>query len=168
MDGGLVRWQTEDGRYEAALPSRYSDVEEAVRAQPYVAAHPDSVTFDQLHETSVPDAWVGMMPLLAVIALIGAPQPRLLTKWGWFWAMALGVGLLPYLIFGGSLRRATPAPSGRRLNGWVVALTPTVIGMAAVPLFAAGLRDVDRPSLRGVLNPAPVTTGDFREPPTQR
>jgi hypothetical protein len=166
---GLVRWQTREGRYEAPLPERYGEVEAVVRAQPYVAAHPGSVTFAPLAKPpTIPRELVSSLGFLVALTLISAPQPRLLTKWGWFWAVVNGVGLIPYLIFGGSTRRATPSPSGRRLNGWVVVLAPMAIGMLLVTSAAAGMPSPDLPSLRGVLNPAPVTTGDFREPPVQR
>ena len=115
----------------------------------------------------VPEGVLWFLAMVAALTLIGAPQPRLLTKWGWFWALVPGIGLLPYLVFGGSTHRATTTPSGRRLNGWVVALAPVAIGMT-LGLLSLGLRDVEPPNLRGVLNPAPVTTGDFREPPRER
>jgi hypothetical protein len=113
--GGYVRWQTRAGhRYQSGLPFVFDAnddgraIRNAVRAQPYVAAHPASVTFERIGPPHVPFTVVAAdlaLWLAAVVLLVRGPQPRWLTKWGWFWAIGLPPLLAAYLVSGGSWRR---------------------------------------------------------------
>jgi peptidoglycan/LPS O-acetylase OafA/YrhL len=47
--------------------------------------------------------WRGLGMLAAVALLVATgPEPRLATRWAWFWLSATGVGLLAYVLAGGS------------------------------------------------------------------
>lgn len=67
------------------------------------------------------------MGLVATLAL--GPEPRWATRWGWWWLMFSGLGIVTipaYLLFG--VRPGT----GRRLNGWwaflVALFAPSLVG----------------------------------------
>lgn len=156
---GVFRWRTRDGTYVSPAPPY--DLARGVRAQPYVAAHPGSVTFGRIGQYE-PPLWTRLLfPLVylgAIVLLFRSPQPRLLTRWGWAFTFRTGVGLVAYLLLGGSAARATGRPPGRRVNGWVVVGTATALGVAALVMSTSGVGNpLDR--LRGIAHPAPAADG---------
>ncbi|WP_041291827.1 hypothetical protein [Kineococcus radiotolerans] len=66
--------------------------------------------------------WVGLLTLLqwlgAVLLLIHGPEPRWVSRWGWFWSFALPFGVTAFLLSSGPLPgRRYVAPGPGRLRG---------------------------------------------------
>ncbi|WP_432545060.1 hypothetical protein [Kineococcus sp. SYSU DK002] len=74
--------------------------------------------------------WVGLLGVLqwlgAVVLLVRGPEPRWVSRWGWFWLSALPLGVTAFLVMSGPLpgRRYVPPGLGRLRGGraFVVAL----------------------------------------------
>ena len=89
-------------------------------------ALPDSTQF-YFRDWVVP-GWVTTLSLLVFALTIGllltSPEPRLATRWAWFWALVspLGIVALPvYLLFGIPRTGAVERPytrAGRLTGGW--------------------------------------------------
>ncbi|MDQ1711754.1 MAG: hypothetical protein QOE45_1204 [Frankiaceae bacterium] len=131
-----VRWRTRDGgRYESRSPvAPGDDIAFAVRRQPYVAAHPGSVTFGAVERPRVPfplSAGLPLAALLGTLLLIVSPQPRWLTKWAWFWAFGTVVALGLYLLFGGAFSTGRAGASDRRLGAVRMLLLLIVLRLVA-------------------------------------
>jgi hypothetical protein len=156
LAGDVVRWRNDDGYYEAPVPG-VIDIRAAVRAQPYVAVHPDSVRLGRL-ESRTHD-WGrfagGLVGFAATVLLIGGPQPRLLTKWAWFFTFGSGFGVLAYLLLGGSWRTSRLGLPARRVNGWHVAAA-----LAAFGALGASLH----PDLSRLVTPPHGDGGAYVEP----
>lgn len=85
----------------------------------------------------VPD-WVSAVAMLMWLAtfavLIGGPQPRFATRWGWFWAIAMPlnfVGLPLFLLMGQPWGQALEfglTKERRRVNGFISFLLVGVLG----------------------------------------
>lgn len=81
-------------------------------------------------------AWsfAGFAGLATLILLIGGPQPRLATKWAWFWLLGIGPLSLAFLLLEPVpvwQREALPARN-RLTGGWgfVIALVAGLVGSA--------------------------------------
>ncbi|MEZ0166530.1 hypothetical protein AB2L27_17360 [Kineococcus sp. LSe6-4] len=66
--------------------------------------------------------WVGVLPLLqwlgAVFLLVNGPEPRWVSRWGWFWLFALPFGVTVFLLASGPLPGRRPvAPGPGRWRG---------------------------------------------------
>jgi hypothetical protein len=151
--GDRVRWQTRDGGlYEATLDGGSPlEVEASVRRQPAVAANPGSVTFGRIARPATPRPvrLAGAALVLAcVIGLFAGPQPRLLTRWAWFWAIGAGLPVTAaYLLFGGSWRHGRPGVPRRRVGG----ITVVVVAIGVNALVPSATDAVVR-----LRNPAPA------------
>lgn len=134
-----VRWRTRNGAtYQTQAPA-FTDVRASVERQPYVAAHPGSITYGHIAEPPVRFSKESGLVFLVVnglgLALILSTEPRLLTKWGWYWTFVAWVGVPAYLLFGGSALRGRPGVTERRLNAWqVIAGILVVRTVTAYPL----------------------------------
>jgi hypothetical protein len=116
-----VLWRHANG-HVYAHPIVYGvDLRASVAAQPYVRAHPRSVTYAPIAASAIrKQPWRDVAEPLAGIALllwlVTGPPPRHLTRWGWFWIVATSVGTVPYVLLSGS-RYRTVTTRPRRRNG---------------------------------------------------
>jgi hypothetical protein len=149
---GRIRWRTRGGAaYQADLTFTGPDVRASVEAQPYVRAHPGSVTYGPVRTATVPPPLrVAMLVVTVgcVLALLVSPQPRYLTRWAWFWTFRPFVGVVAYLLLAGSVRRGRPGtPTPRqRFNGWQTyfgLLLVSVLVQAGAMLVRDRLHPVD-------------------------
>lgn len=173
-DGDWVVWRTVDGSRHAfqdtpVLDSRERDpaLEDVERSDGTNAVH-ELINRElarqrsplTLHHGTVVPGWltIWLTGAWAVVlaTLVAGPQPRLVTKWAWFWLLMLpfGLGLLGLLALEAPWSRRASArpepqphaeqakqPGGdRRLTGgraFLVALVlgPLVLSMSVVPLL---------------------------------
>ncbi|WP_372595495.1 hypothetical protein [Actinotalea sp.] len=82
--------------------------------------------------------WWAAASLLGLVALIAAPQPRLATKWAWFWiAWTNPLILVFFLVEPVPLWRTAPmpAPAARLTGGWafLISLFLTPMMRSVVP-----------------------------------
>lgn len=94
-------------------------------------------------------AWsaAGLAGIATLVLLVGGPQPRLATKWAWFWLMGLGPLPLAFLLLEPVpvwLREAQPVRQ-RLTGGWALliaiavgALASTTHGLARTLLSSWG------------------------------
>lgn len=77
--------------------------------------------------------YAGVASLAALILLIAGQQPRLATKWAWFWlAWAVPVAWLVFVILEPTLwgrSRPEPPPSRRLTGGWAFLLALVLAGL---------------------------------------
>lgn len=136
---GTVRWQNRNGAvYELAYDEPTGvDVRAAVERQPYVRAHPGSVTYGpitrRIHGELREELPYELLVLSAAALIYYRPRPRLATRWGWAWAVYPVVGLPAYLLLSGSwVRTEPPGRDGRRrLDGLTVYIVLIVTAVAS-------------------------------------
>jgi hypothetical protein len=70
--------------------------------------------------------------LSAFVLLVVGPQPWRATRWAWFWLLwtAPPLGILAFLLLGGSTRLWPPARAEARLTGGWAFLLTILLGMA--------------------------------------
>lgn len=89
-------------------------------------------------------SWAGIAGLATFILLVSGPQPRLATKWAWFWLMGIGPLGMAFLLLEPVpvwLRDALPARQ-RLTGGWAFLITILVgIVASATNGFGAVLLD---------------------------
>jgi hypothetical protein len=77
-----------------------------------------------------PVALLSMATWLGVLLLVvGGPEPWRATRWAWGWAWLLAgpLGSVAYLLLGGPLGVARPAPGHRRLTGGLAFLVVSLV-----------------------------------------
>lgn len=152
-----LAWRTSRrGWYITTIPKDI-DPDAAIRAQPYAKDHPNAPPLGRVPVPSGP--WVPWrlfsLPVFAAL-LAARPQPRLLTRWGWFWLLPTPVGPPAYLLLGGSVSRGTGEPAPRQYTGWHVVAAVTVASLLLLPL---------RGHAPDLLTPRHAPAGSYVEPP---
>jgi hypothetical protein len=79
--------------------------------------------------------WVGVLVVLqwlgALFLLVNGPDPRRVSRWGWFWLFTVPFGVTAFLVSSGPLPGGRPVPPGpRRLGGgWAFLLSGLLTGV---------------------------------------
>lgn len=152
-DAGAQPWQTPSQPGWQPLVPQTSDARRVVRLVVagllVVGWLRDAwhVTPDAVPGLSLAWSLAGLAEIATLVLLVTGPQPRLATKWAWFWLLGVGPLGLAFLLLEPVpvwLREALPARS-RLTGGWafllmVVAglLSSTVHGLGAVLLGSWG------------------------------
>ena len=148
-----IVWRTRDGDVFAEHdPDSFGwfDLRASVAAQPYVRANPSAIRYERIDAPIRRDGgWIDVLARLGLLAflslLVTGPQPRLFTRWGWFWFAWTGVGLVAYLLFAGS-RRRTRHEAPERITGGHALFLACVTGLL-LAVLPTPWRDLpDRPS----------------------
>lgn len=168
-----ILWRTNDG--EVYVDLRYDpvdvDLRASVAAQPYASSNPAPIRYERIDDGlpgagtvsgvhglgDVVDIAGAAFVLLGLVMIGTGPEPRHLTRWGWFWLSVTGVGLLAYLLLSGSRRRTGPADARRRAGG-VVGFVGTWVGIAVLACFTIPLRNATVRPNEG-LHPGTVAPG---------
>jgi hypothetical protein len=144
---GRVYWRNHDGAAFWVDKEPSYDLVRSVEAQPYVRDHPGAVRYGHVPRPHEP-LWRGGVAFFGVVGflmvLVGAPEPRLTTRWGWVWIAATGVGLVAYLLFAGSWSRIGDPPRRGKPGG--LAMYVAMAGLVVAGHRAAhGVYDLAHP-----------------------
>lgn len=107
----VIRWRTSHGEYVASVRDDASlrDQLAAIAGVPR-GEHPAE---RPIRHTPWWDR-VRLANLVVLVMVVAGPQPRLCTRWGWFFLTSTVVGTVPFLLAGGSCVTGRVEPAARR------------------------------------------------------